>query len=84
LRTLCDYTDNEEIFCDVAWGLVVLGGNREEAKEFLTENCIQPSPILRVALYREGEEEVLREIERELAVGTKALKEKMLMDSRSA
>lgn len=83
LRTLCDYTDNEEIFCDVAWGLAVLGGNREEAKEFLTENCIQPSPILRVALCREGEEEVLREIERELAVGIKALKEKMLTDSRS-
>lgn len=84
LRALCDYTDSEEAFCDVAWGMAVLSGDKEGAEAFLAENEISPSPNVRVVLYQEGEEDALREIERELNVGLKELKEKMLADSKNA
>lgn len=84
LRALCDYTDSEEAFCDVAWGTAVLGGDKKGAEAFLAENDVLPTPIVRVALFREGEEEALREIARERNAGLKELKEKMLADSKNA
>lgn len=81
MRVLCDYTNDEDAFCDVAWGMAILGGNREGAEAFITEYGIEPSPLVRVALYHKGKEDALSEIEREKSRGLKELKEKMLAQS---
>lgn len=80
--TLCEYTNDAEAFCDVAWGMAVLGGNRGGAEMFLDECGIDPSPLVRIALYHEGKDDALLEIEREQSRGLKELKEKMLADSQ--
>ncbi len=81
MRVLCDYTNGEEAFFDIAWGMAVLGRDREGAEAFITEYGIEPSPLVRVALYHEGKEDALREIECEQSRGVKELKAKMLAES---
>lgn len=83
MRVLCDYLDDVEAHCDVAWGLAVLGKDKEGAEAFLNGNAAKLTPLVRVALYGEGKEDTLKEIEREQSIGVKELKEKMLADSET-